>query len=280
MKRLTAAILGLLLIAAFFTGCGGGNRNSSVAEPSPQAGGDEAQGAEAQGAPEDPAAPENNSTLVMATEAGFRPYEYYQGTEVVGVDVDIAREIAAELGRELVVEDMEFGAVIPSVDSGKADFGAAGMSITEERKEQVDFTIEYATTKQVILVQNDSAIHEAGDLEGKNIGVQLGTTADLALSEEADYPGVKVERYNKYMDAANDLLAGRIDAIVMDIVPAQEILKMDDSLVVREKELFTEQYAFCVKKGNTEMLDAINGVMQRLLDEGKIAEFTANHSAE
>lgn len=216
--------------------------------------------------------------LVMATEAGFRPYEYYEGTEIVGVDVDIAQEIAKELNRELVVEHMEFGAIIPAVDSGKADFGAAGMSITEERLEKVDFTIEYATSKQVIMTKADSPIQGEADLDGKSVGVQLGTVADLVLSE--DYPNVQVQQYNKYMEAANDLINGRIDAIVLDVLPAQELSKMDESLVIRENELFTDVYAFCVKKGNTELLDAINKVMQRLLDEGKIEAFTANHSAD
>lgn len=220
-----------------------------------------------------------SNTLVMATEAGFRPYEYYEGTDIVGVDVDIAQEIAKEMGKELVVENMEFGAIIPAVDSGKADFGAAGMSVTEERLQQVDFTIEYATSKQVIMTMADSEIMAEEDLSGKTIGVQLGTVADLALSEEADYPGVKLERYNKYMEATNDLTNGRIDAIVLDVLPAQELLGMDANLVIREQELFTDVYAFCVKKDNTEMLEAINKVMQRLLDEGKIEAFTATHTA-
>ena len=217
-------------------------------------------------------------TLVMATEAGFRPYEYYEGEEVVGVDVDIAREIAAEMGAELVIENMEFSSIIPAVKSGKADFGAAGISISEERATQVDFTIEYATSKQVILTVEGSDIMVDTDLDGKTVGVQLGTVADLALEE--DYPNVTLQQYNKYFEAAGDLLAGRIDAIVLDALPAAEIAKMDPSLVIREKELFTDVYAFCVQKDNTELLETINKVMQRLLDEGKIEEYTATHSAD
>jgi len=217
-------------------------------------------------------------TLVMATEAGFRPYEYYEGEEVVGVDVDIAREIAAEMGAELVIENMEFSSIIPAVKSGKADFGAAGISISEERATQVDFTIEYATSKQVILTVEGSDIMVDTDLDGKTVGVQLGTVADLALEE--DYPNVTLQQYNKYFEAAGDLLAGRIDAIVLDALPAAEIAKMDPSLVIREKELFTDVYAFCVQKDNTELLETINKGMQRLLDEGKIEEYTATHSAD
>lgn len=218
--------------------------------------------------------------LVMATEASFPPYEYYDGEDIVGVDVEIAQEIARELGKELVIENMEFNAIVPAVKSGKADFGGAGMSITESRLEQVDFTIEYATSKQVIMTKADSDIMEEADLDGKAIGVQMGTVADIALSSDEDYPGVTdIARYNKYFEAVNDLINGRIDAIVLDVLPAEQLVTTDESLVVREKELFTDVYAFCVKKGNTEMLDTINTVLQRLMDEGKIVEFTEKHLA-
>lgn len=262
------AIFILALAATMvLAGCGNSGSQSSAAS-------------EASIASEAPVVAESTTggnTLTMATEAGFRPYEYYEGTEIVGVDVDIAKEIAAAMGKELVVEHMEFGSIIPAVNSGKADFGAAGMSITEERKQQVDFSIEYATSKQVILTKKDSAIMTDEDLNGKIVGVQLGTVADIVLSD--DYPEVHVESYNKYLECTNDLINGRIDAIVLDVLPAQEMVKLDESLIIRDKELFTDVYAFCVKKGNTEMLNTINEVMQRLMDEGKIVEFTAKHSS-
>lgn len=272
MKKTILALT--LAVTMILAGCGSTGGQSSAPVPP------EAPAAAEPAAPAEPAVPatDGSNILTMATEAGFRPYEYYEGTEIVGVDVDIAREIAAAMGKELVVEHMEFGSIIPAVNSGKADFGAAGMSITEERKEQVDFSIEYATSKQVILTKKDSPIMEDTDLDGKNVGVQLGTVADIVLSE--DYPNVNVSPYNKYMECAGDLINGRLDAIVLDVLPAQELLKMDDSLVVRDKELFTDVYAFCVKKGNTELLDTINEVMQKLMDEGKIAEFTTTHSAQ
>lgn len=240
MKRLS---LGLVLILAFaigFSGCGGGKK-----------------------------------TLIMATESGFAPYEYLDGDKVVGIDPDIAAEVAKEMGCELSIMDMPFDSIIPSVDSGKADFGAAGMSITPERAEIIDFTIEYATSKQVIITRVDSGIQGEEDLSGKTVGVQLGTVADFALTD--DYPDVKVQQYNKYFEAAGDLSNGRIDAIVMDSLPAQEVVNISEGLVILEKELFTDKYAFCVKKGNTELLNAINKVMQRLIDEGKIDAFTMKH---
>lgn len=270
MKRFWSIALATFLIPTLMFGCG------SADEPAASDAAASDTAAPSEAASEE--AVTDSEPLVMATEPGFPPYEYYDdNNEIVGVDVDIAREIAAELGRELVIEHMEFSAITAAVNSGKADFGAAGMSVTEERLKEVDFSVEYATSKQMILTTADSDIQEAADLTGKTVGVQLGTVADLALSDPADYPDVSVERYNKYMEAANDLIAGRIDAIVLDVLTAEELVTMDESLVIREKELFTDVYAFCVQKGNTEMLDAINTVMQRLLDEGKVEEYTKAH---
>lgn len=214
-------------------------------------------------------------TLIMATESGFAPYEYLSGDKVVGIDPDIAAEIAKEMKAELQIIDMPFDSIIPSVNSGKADFGAAGMSITAERTEQVDFTIEYATSRQVIVTKADSDIKDEAGLNGKTVGVQLGTVADFALTD--DYPDVTVQPYNKYFEASGDLVNGRIDAIVMDSLPAQELVKSAQGLVILEKELFTDKYAICVKKGNKDLLNTINKVLQRLIDEGKITEYTMTH---
>lgn len=217
----------------------------------------------------------SKEVLIMATESGFAPYEYLDGDKIVGIDPDIAAEVAKEMGRELKISDMPFDSIIPSVASGKVDFGAAGISITPERAENVDFTIEYATSKQVIIIREGNGIAGEADLDGKTVGVQLGTVADFVLTDE--YPDVKVQQYNKYFEAAGDLSNGRIDAIVMDSLPAQEVVNIGDGLVILDDELFTDRYAFCVQKGNTELLDAINKVMQRLIDEGKIDEFTMKH---
>ena len=283
MRRISLFIALVCMCSMALTGCGSSGSTSS-SQPTSSGTAADAQSGSAADMPDTPPVEvssfESAGKLIMATEAGFKPYEYYEGTDIVGVDVDIAKEIAREMGMELVVEHMEFSAIIPAVDSGKADFGAAGMSITEERAQQVDFTVEYATSKQVILTKADSDIQTADDLSGKTVGVQLGTVADLALSEPEDFPGVKLELYNKYFEAVNDLLSGRIDAIVLDSLPAQELSKVNESLAIRDEEIFTDVYAFCVKKGNTELLDSINTVMQRLMDEGKIAEFTTNHLEE
>ena len=120
----------------------------------------------------------NKNEIIMVTEAGFAPYEYYENGEIVGVDVAIAKEIAKELGKKLVVKNVDFDSIVSELKSGKADFAAAGMSITEERKKQVDFTIEYVTSNQVVVVKKDSSLNDITQLDGKRIAVQLGTVGD------------------------------------------------------------------------------------------------------
>ena len=220
----------------------------------------------------------NENELVMVTEAGFAPYEYYEDGEIVGVDVDIAREIAKEMGKELVIKDVAFDSIINEVNSGKADFGAAGISYDEERAKQVDFTINYATSKQVVVVREGSSIDDIDKISNQKIAVQLGSTGDMYVTE--NYPNAEIVRQKKYLAAVQDLKSSKVDLIVMDELPAQEILKTNDGLVILDEELFTDSYGMVVKKGNTELLNTINDVLTRLQNEGKIEEFMINHTTE
>lgn len=213
--------------------------------------------------------------VVMATEATFPPYEYMDGLEIAGVDVDVANEIAKELGVELRVDNISFDGIIPAITSGKADFGAAGMSITEDRKKQVDFSIEYAVSTQVILTTADSGITSVDDLDGKNVGVQMGTISDIVLSDEN--PEISLVRGKKYTDLAMEMENGKIEAIVLDNLPAQAMQKSNPDFIILETPFFTDVYAIAVDKGNTELLEVINKVLQRLIDEGKIEEYTNKH---
>lgn len=216
--------------------------------------------------------------LIMATEAGFRPYEYRDEDDInkiIGVDVDIANIIAEELGLELEIVDMEFNSIIEAVKSGKADFGAAGISINEERLKSIDFTMTYVTSKQVILTKKDSGINGPDDIVSTKNAVQGGTVADFALTD--DYPDNEPLRYNKYLDALADLQNGRVDCIVLDFMPAIELEKSADNLVILDEELFTDEYAICVSKENKELLESINKVLERLISEGKIEEFISTH---
>ncbi len=217
----------------------------------------------------------DDDTLVMVTEAGFAPYEYYENGEIVGADVDIAKEIAKKLGKELVVKDVAFDSIINEVKTGKADFGAAGISYSDERAEKVDFTINYTTSKQIVIVKEDSNI-TTNDLDNLKIAVQLGSVGDSYVTK--NYPNAEVVRQKKYLAAIEDLKTSKVDCVVMDELPAKEILEENSGLKILENELFTDTYGMIVKKGNKELLNAINEVLEELMKNGKIEEFIINHS--
>lgn len=217
----------------------------------------------------------NENQLVLVTEAGFAPYEYYQGGEIVGVDIDIAKEIANYMGKELVVKDVAFDSIINELNSGKADFAAAGMSITPERLEEVDFSIQYVTSNQVVMVREDSNI-TMDKIDGKKIAVQLGNVADSYAGK--NYKNSEIVRQKKYLTMVEDLKAGKVDLIIMDNLPAQEIVKVNNGLKLLPGYLFSDSYGIAVKKGNTELLNSINTVLERLQNEGKVEEYIINHS--
>lgn len=218
----------------------------------------------------------DDNKLILATEAGFAPYEYYQDGEIVGVDIDIAREIAASLGKELVIKDVSFDFIINEIKSGKSDIGAAGMSITKERLEEVDFSVEYAVSNQVVVVPMDSKITSIDQISNQRIAVQLGTVADSYVNE--NYKDATVIRQKKYLSMVEDLKAGKVDLIIMDLLPASEIVKSNDGLKILDEYLFTDKYGMAIKKGNKELLDKVNDVLTRLMSEGKIEEYTIKHT--
>lgn len=218
----------------------------------------------------------DDNKLILATEAGFAPYEYYQDGEIVGVDIDVAREIALSLGKELVIKDVSFDFIINEIKSGKSDIGAAGMSITKERLEEVDFSVEYAVSNQVVIVPMDSKITSIDQISNQRIAVQLGTVADSYVNE--NYKDATVIRQKKYLSMVEDLKAGKVDLIIMDLLPASEIVKSNDGLKILDEYLFTDKYGMAIKKGNKELLDKVNDVLTRLMSEGKIEEYTIKHT--
>ncbi len=217
-----------------------------------------------------------DNQLVMVTEAGFAPYEYYENGEIVGVDVDIAKEIAKYLGKELIIKDVSFDSIINEVKSGKSDFGAAGISYTEERAKEVDFTIDYSISKQVIIVKE--GINKIDNLDNKRIALQLGSVADSYVTK--NYKNAKVIRQKKYLAAIEDLKNDKVDLVIMDELPAKEILKNNPGLVILNQELFTDKYGMVVRKGNDELLKAINKVLSDLIADGKIEEYVIHHTSE
>ncbi len=220
----------------------------------------------------------DENTLFMVTEAGFAPYEYYENNKVVGIDVDIAEEIAKRLDKKLVVKDVAFDSIINELNSGKADFALAGMSITEERKEEVDFSIEYAISKQVIVALKDTNIKKVSDLNNKKITVQLGSVADSYVSK--NFKNAKLIQQKKFLTAAEDIKGKKADCLIMDELPAVELVKNNPELKILDIEMFTDKYAAVVSKGNTELLEQINEILQDLIDSGKINEFTINHTSK
>lgn len=218
----------------------------------------------------------NENELVLVTEAGFAPYEYYEEGKIVGVDIDIANEIAKELGKELVIKDVSFDFVINEVKSGKADFAAAGISITPERAEEVDFTMEYTVSNQVVVVKKGSNIKNFDDIKNKKIAVQLGTVADLYASE--NYKDATIVSHKKYLSAVEDVKTGKADLIIMDELPAKEIVKENDNLVILDGVLFQDKYGMIVKKGNDELKEEINKVLERMINDGTIDKLVLKHS--
>lgn len=221
-------------------------------------------------------------TLVMATNAEFPPYEYHDssttgpdGTDIVGIDAEIMGAIAEKMGCKLVIEDIAFDSIIPEVTSGKADVGAAGMTVTEDRKQSVDFSDTYASASQVVIVKADSGIKSIVDLEGKTVGVQLGTTGDIYASD--DEAIAKVEEYAKGMEAVQALSQGKIDAVVIDSAPAEVFVSETEGLTILDDTYADEDYAIAINKGNTELLNNVNAALAELKAEGKLDEIVAKY---
>ena len=209
--------------------------------------------------------------LTMATNAEFEPWEYHEGDKVVGIDADIAAAIAEKLGMELKIEDMAFDAIIPSVVSGKADFGMAAISVTEERKASVDFTNTYADSALVVLVKNDNTeITGADALSGHKIGAQTGTTGELKATDLVG--DENVERYNSYFEAIQSLKQGKIDAVIIDKAPAKVFLSQNEDIKQVGDEMDKEEYAIAVKKGNAELVEKLNSVIEELKSDGTFDE--------
>ncbi len=214
-------------------------------------------------------------TLIMATNAEFPPYEYIENNEVVGIDAEIAGAIAEKLGLELRIENMEFDSIITSVKEGKVDIGAAGMTVTPERLEEVSFTTTYATGVQVVIVTEDSAITSVDDLfaEGANhtIGVQLATTGDLYSTWDIEDEGLgTIDRYAKGADAVMALKNGKVDCVIIDNEPAKAFVAENEGLKILDTEYAVEDYAIAISKDNEELLEKVDAALKELIEDGTV----------
>jgi len=217
---------------------------------------------------------EETKTIKMATNAYFKPYEYYEGEKIIGIDAEIAAAIAEKLGVKLEILDMEFDSILTAVKEGKADFGMAGMTVTDKRKEEVDFSTSYANGVQSIIVKEDSAITKADDLFADGAtwkaGVQLGTTGDIYAS--GDLGEDRVTQYNNGNLAVLALVAGDVDCVIIDNEPAKALVAANAGLKILDTSYADEDYAICVKKGNSELLNKINDAIDDLVADGVIDE--------
>ena len=212
-------------------------------------------------------APSNTETktLTMATNAEFPPYEYHEGDQIVGIDAEIAQLIADKLGMELKIEDVEFTSIIPGVQAGKYDMGMAGMTVTDERLESVNFSDSYAKGVQVVIIKEGSDIKTLDDLEGKKIGVQESTTGDIYAS--GDYGEENITKFANGALAVEALIAGKVDCVIIDNEPAKNYVAANEGLAILETEYVV---AICFAKENTELMDAVNGALKELIEDGSV----------
>lgn len=207
--------------------------------------------------------------LIMSTNAAFPPYEMTTDSgEFEGIDIETAQAIADKLGLELQIDDMDFDAALLAVQQGKADMVMAGVTVTDERQNVMDFTDSYATGIQSIIVKEDSDIASVDDLAGKKIGTQRGTTSYLYCSD--DFGDENVVAYDNGLTAVQMLNNGQVDCVVIDNAPAKEFIAANPGLKLLDTAYVEESYAIGVGKGNTELKDAINTALEELKADGTL----------
>ena len=214
--------------------------------------------------------------LTMSTNAAFPPYESTDDNgNFVGIDVDVAAAIAEKLGLELQVDDMDFDAALLAAQNGKSDLVMAGVTVTEDRQLVMDFSDSYATGIQSIIVKEDSDIATPDDLADKMIGTQRGTTGYIYCSD--DFGDEHVTPYDDGLTAVQALVNGQVDAVVIDNAPAKEFVAANPGLKILDTSYAEEDYAIGVAKGNTAMLDAINGALEELKNDGTLQAIVDKH---
>ncbi len=250
-KFLALATAAILSLSAVLTGCGGTAPADTDADTADNARGE---------------------VLTMATNAQFPPYEYYEGDRIVGIDAEIAEAIADKLGMTLKIEDVEFDSVLTGVQSGKYDIGLAGITVTPDREQSMDFSDTYATGIQSIIVPEGSKIASVDDLladgAAYTVGVQLSTTGDIYATD--DFGSDRVQEFQTGADAVAALAAGKIDCVIIDNQPAKSYVAANEGLSILDSSYTEEEYALCTAKGNDELLEKINAAIAELKEDGTI----------
>lgn len=228
------------------------------------------------------AAPEAGGTLTFGTNAEFPPFEFVTGSGVIdqydGIDIAIAKQIAEKNDMTPAIENMEFASLLVALQNGQIDAAIAGMTVTDERKEEADFSIPYYTATQVMIVKEDSDITSAADMADKKICVIEGYTGEICV-KDMGYP---YEAFKKGTDAIMELVNGKCDVVVLDSATSQKYISDNEGLkIVEDPSAFeSEEYAIAVKKGNTELLDMINTAIDAMLTDGTVAELGAKYTEE
>ena len=278
MKKLIAVLLAGVMCASL-AACGSKAEEPAAAPAETEAPAEDAEAEAPAEDAEEPAEAEapaeigevttvTEGILTMGTNAAFPPYEFYDGEDIVGIDAEIAELLAEKLGLTLEIVDMDFATIVTSVQTGGVDIGLAGMTVTEERLENVNFTDSYATGVQVIIVKEDSDIASVDDLEGKLIGVQEGTTGHQYCAE--DYGEENVLAYTNGATAVQNLVQGAVDCVVIDEQPALSFVEANEGLKILDTEYVIEDYAAAVSRENTALLDALNTALAELKADGSI----------
>ena len=230
---------------------------------------------------------EEKSQIIMGTNAEFPPFEFVadEGQGLVdkfdGIDVAIGKKIADKLGKELVIEDMQFEGLIASADSGKVDFVAAGLTENEERKQSVDFSDTYYVAKQIMVVAADNTtINSAEDLKNaEKVGVVMGYTGDSVVTDDLKLDDSKILRVSRGIDGVQEVKNGKLDAMVIDSATGRALAEENGLKIVEDDEVFAaEEYAIAVKKGNTELLKSINEVLAEMKANGEIDELAQKYN--
>lgn len=283
MKKATKAaalVLTVVMMAASLTACGKSAEPGEVKDTTAAAQNENANATGEQGEVDaENAAPAAGGTLIFGTNAEFPPFEYVTSSGVIdqydGIDMAIAKNIAEANGMTAKVENMEFESLLIALQNGQIDAAIAGMTVTEDRIEEADFSTPYYTATQVMIVKEDSDIASAADLADKKICVIQGYTGEICV-KDMGYP---YEAFKKGTDAIMELINGKCDVVVLDSATAQKYVSDNEGLkIVEDAAAFeSEEYAIAVKKGNTELLDKINAVIDTMLADGTVAELGAQY---
>ena len=233
----------------------------------------------------------DSGKLVVYTDPNFPPFEFIGADGITGVDMEIGKAIAEELGVTLVIEESEFDAILMAIKGGKGDIAITGMTIREDRKESVDFSVPYINSIQYLILPDDSGIEFLEDLAGKIVGVALGYTGQFLMEDELDAEidgvlagsGTEIREYPSAMEAMLDMKNGRVDAVVMDEYVAKNIAANNSGikaieLKYKDGAVASEEYGVVVAKGNEDLLKIIDKVIKRLIDEDKIREWMIQYS--